>query len=87
MPLAPAFALILIVLLVRPEGLFGRKQVSPGMTTEPQILRPTSRRSPHPTTPTAIAVDTSDVAPELGSPEVLSSASTASPGSGPSPGC
>ena len=28
MPLAPAFILILVVLLFRPEGLFGRKQVS-----------------------------------------------------------
>ena len=27
MPLAPAFILILAVLLFRPEGLFGRKQV------------------------------------------------------------
>jgi branched-subunit amino acid ABC-type transport system permease component len=27
MPLAPAFILILAVLLFRPQGLFGRKQV------------------------------------------------------------
>ena len=28
MQLAPAFVLILVVLLVRPEGLFGRKEVT-----------------------------------------------------------
>ena len=28
MPLAPAFALILIVLLVKPEGLLGKQNVS-----------------------------------------------------------
>ena len=31
----PAFTLILLVLLFRPEGLFGRKQVTTGMTTVP----------------------------------------------------